>query len=42
MLLINRLKAYCFSLEEIKSIFEAEELMDEVLFTALNKKRRLQ
>ena len=36
MLLINHLKAYCFSLEEIKSIFESEELMDEVLFTALN------
>ena len=39
MLLINRLKDYCFSLEEIKSIFESEELMDEVLFTALNKKK---
>ena len=40
MLLINRLKDYCFSLEEIKSIFESEELMDEVLFTALNKKKK--
>ena len=40
MLLIDRLKAYCFSLEEIKSIFESEELMDEVLFTALNKKKK--
>lgn len=40
MLLINRLKAYCFSLEEIKSVFESEELMDEVLFTALNKKKK--
>ena len=40
MLLINRLKDYCFSLEEIKSIFEAEERMDEVLFTALNKKKK--
>ena len=40
MLLINHLKAYCFSLEEIKSIFESEELMDEVLFTALNKKKK--
>ena len=39
MLLINRLKAYCFSLEEIKSIFESEEVMDEVLFIALNKKK---
>lgn len=40
MLLINRLKSYCFSLEEIKSIFESEELMDEVLFVALNKKKK--
>lgn len=40
MLLINRLKSYCFSLEEIKSIFESEELMDEVLFAALNKKKK--
>lgn len=40
MLLINRLKNYCFSLEEIKSIFESEELMDEVLFNALNQKRK--
>ncbi|MFG6383195.1 MAG: MerR family transcriptional regulator [Lachnospiraceae bacterium] len=40
MLLINRLKNYCFSLEEIKSIFESEELIDEVLFTALNKKKK--
>ena len=40
MLLINRLKAYCFSLEEIKSIFESEELIDEILFTALNKKKK--
>ncbi len=40
MLLINRLKAYRFSLEEIKAVFESEELMDEVLFAALNKKKR--
>ena len=40
MLLINRLKDYCFSLEEIKSIFESEELIDEALFTALNKKKK--
>lgn len=39
MLMINRLKSYCFSLEEIKSIFESEELMNEVLFAALNKKK---
>ena len=40
MLLINRLKDYCFSLEEIKLILESEERMDEVLFTALNKKKK--
>lgn len=40
MLLINRLKVYCFSLEEIKTIFESEERMDEVLFAALNKKKK--
>lgn len=39
MLLINRLKDYCFSLEEIKSILDSEEQIDEVLFTALNKKK---
>lgn len=39
MLLINRLKDYCFSLEEIKQIFESEEIVDEVLFAALNKKK---
>ena len=40
MLLINRLKSYCFSLEEIKSILESEEQMDEVLFAALRKKKK--
>lgn len=40
MLLINRLKAYRFSLEEIKTILESEELLDETLFTALNKKKK--
>lgn len=40
MLLINRLKDYCFSLEEIKSIFASEGLMDEVLFAALIKKKK--
>ena len=40
MLLINRLKDYCFSLEEIKSILDSEEQIDEVLFTALNKKKK--
>lgn len=39
MLLINRLKDYCFSLEEIKLILDSEEQIDEVLFTALNKKK---
>ena len=40
MLLINRLKTYCFSLEEIKSILGSEERMDEVLFAALYKKKK--
>ena len=40
MLLINRLKDYCFSLEEIKSILDSEDQIDEVLFTALNKKKK--
>ena len=40
MLLINRLKDYCFSLEEIKLILDSEEQIDEVLFTALNKKKK--
>lgn len=40
MLLINRLKDYCFSLEEIKSILDSEEQMEEVLFTALSKKKK--
>lgn len=43
MLLINRLKSYYFSLEEIKSIFElfeSEEQVNEVLFTILNKKKK--
>lgn len=40
MLLINRLKAYCFSLEEIKSIFASEGQMDETLFAALHKKKK--
>lgn len=40
MLLINRLKSYCFSLEEIRSILESEGQMDEVLFAALYKKKK--
>lgn len=40
MLLINRLKAYSFSLEEIKSVFESEGMRDEVLYAALNRKKK--
>lgn len=41
MLLINRLKSYHFSLEEIKAILEAEEdQTEEMLCSALNRKRR--
>ena len=40
MLLINRLKEYHFSLEEIKTILESEELMDEKLYAALNRKKK--
>lgn len=38
MLLINRLKSYGFSLEEIKSILPSGRLQDEVLYPALTKK----
>lgn len=41
MLFINRLKGYQFSLEEIKHILDAGELMDESLYTALNKKKKV-
>lgn len=41
MLLINRLKSYHFSLEEIKAILELEEdQSDEKLRSALNRKKR--
>ena len=41
MLLINRLKSYSFSLEEIKNILEWEEdQAEEKLRSALNRKRR--
>lgn len=40
MLFINRLKAYHFSLEEIKAILESEEVMDDKLYAALNKKKK--
>jgi len=38
MLLINRLKSYSFSLEEIKSILKSEESSDEMLYMALTEK----
>lgn len=41
MLLINRLKAYHFSLEEIKAVLEAEELMEDKLYAALNEKKKV-
>ncbi|PEA54946.1 MerR family transcriptional regulator [Bacillus pseudomycoides] len=41
MLLINRLKSYHFSLEEIKAILELEEdQSEERLFSVLNRKRK--
>ncbi|GMQ62136.1 MerR family transcriptional regulator [Vallitalea maricola] len=40
MLFINRLKSYNFSLEEIKTIIKAEELLDEKLYLALTKKKK--
>lgn len=40
MLFINRLKSYKFSLEEIKTILESQESMDEKLYLALTKKRK--
>lgn len=40
MLFINRLKSYNFSLEEIKTILEAEELQDEKLYLELTRKKK--
>lgn len=40
MLFINRLKTYHFSLEEIKAILESDEVMDDKLYVALNKKKK--
>lgn len=40
VLLINRLKSYHFSLEEIKTILKSEELPDEILYLELTKKKR--
>lgn len=39
MLLINRLKSYHFSLEEIKKIIEFEETQDEEFYLMLNQKK---
>ncbi|MDF2927407.1 MAG: putative transcriptional regulator [Paenibacillaceae bacterium] len=40
MLLINRLKSYNFSLEEIKIILESEESQDEKLYLSLIRKKK--
>lgn len=40
MLFINRLKAYRFSLEEIKTILESEVPEDESLYLALSRKKK--
>lgn len=40
MLLINRLKNYHFSLEEIKTVLEAEEIQEEKLYLELVKKQK--
>ena len=46
MLLINRLKDYCFSLEEIKAVFESEDRkngwMRYFLLHLIKRKKRLQ
>lgn len=39
MLLINRLKSYYFSLEEIKDIMDSKEMQDEKLVIELNHKK---
>lgn len=39
MLFINRLKSYNFSLDEIKTILESEELQDEKLYLELTRKK---
>lgn len=39
MLLINRLKSYQFSLEEIKEIMDSRELIDEKIYEGLLKKK---
>ena len=43
MLFINRLKAYSFSLDEIKAILQSEEMQDENLYLAfIHKKREIE
>lgn len=40
MLFINRLKSYNFSLEEIKSVLESDELQEEKLYQELTRKKK--
>lgn len=40
MLFINRLKAYSFSLDEIKAILRAEEVRDDTFYLALVRKKK--
>ncbi len=40
MLFINRLKAYFFSLDEIKTISQSEEMQDDSLYLALIRKKK--
>ena len=40
MLLINRLKAYSFSLEEIKTVLKSGDLKDDALYPALLRKKK--
>ena len=43
MLFINRLKAYSFSLDEIKTIFQLEEMQDDHLYLAfIHKKKEIE
>lgn len=40
MLFINRLKAYSFSLDEIKAILQSEEIQEDQLYLSLIRKKR--
>ena len=43
MLFINRLKAYSFSLDEIKTILQLEEMQDDHLYLAfIHKKKEIE